>query len=80
MWGAVSDRGRVCRLELLLVLDSTVILGSESRGARDHILLPDSRLHFCRLLRLAGLRWRYSTPPPHGASSHSLSADFVPCL
>jgi hypothetical protein len=21
---------------------------------------------FCRLLRLAGSRWRYSTPPPHG--------------
>jgi hypothetical protein len=21
---------------------------------------------FCRLLRLAGLRWRYSNPPPHG--------------
>jgi hypothetical protein len=21
---------------------------------------------FCRLLRLSGLRWRYSNPPPHG--------------
>jgi hypothetical protein len=28
---------------------------------------------FCHLLRLAGLRWRYSTPPPHGidVNSHS---------
>jgi hypothetical protein len=21
---------------------------------------------FCRLLRLAGIRWRYFIPPPHG--------------
>jgi hypothetical protein len=26
---------------------------------------PRHRLHFCRLLRLARLRWRYSNPPPH---------------
>jgi hypothetical protein len=25
--------------------------------------------HFCRLLRLAGLRWRYSNPSPHGLVS-----------
>jgi hypothetical protein len=70
-----------------------VIVTSESRGTRDHILISDSRFHqpggpgpriyippelfgpvippgtgflFQRLLRLARLRWRYSTPPPHG--------------
>jgi hypothetical protein len=44
MWGALSlTRGRVCRLQLLLALASAVILGSESRGARDHILLPQIR-------------------------------------
>jgi hypothetical protein len=32
-------RGWVCRLQLLLVLASTVILRSESRGTHDHILL-----------------------------------------
>jgi hypothetical protein len=32
-------RGRVCRLQLLLVLASAVILRSESRGTHDHILL-----------------------------------------
>jgi hypothetical protein len=60
-------RGQVYRLQLLLALASAVILGSESRGTRDHILLsqvPD--FPFCCLLRIAGLRWRYSTPPPHG--------------
>jgi hypothetical protein len=37
--GALSlTRGRVCRLQLLLALASAVILGSESRGTRDHIL------------------------------------------
>jgi hypothetical protein len=63
-------RGGVCHLQLLLVLGSAFILGSESRGSRDHILLSQIRdFPFCRLLRLAGLRWRYSTPPPHGISS-----------
>jgi hypothetical protein len=84
--GALSlTRERVCRLQLLLIFASAVILGSESRGTRDHILLSQIResptlehqvpifisarnrvAQFRRLLRLAGLRWRYSTPPPHG--------------
>jgi hypothetical protein len=32
-------RRRVCRLQLLLILASAVIFGSESRGTRDHMLL-----------------------------------------
>jgi hypothetical protein len=57
--GALSlTRGQVYRLDLLLVLASAVVLGSESRGTRD--------FPFCRVLQLAGLRWRYSIPPPHG--------------
>jgi hypothetical protein len=36
-------RGRVCRLQLLLVLASTDIFGSESRRTRDHILLSQIR-------------------------------------
>jgi hypothetical protein len=58
-------RGRFCRLQLLLVLASAVIFGSEPRGTHDHILLSQIRdFPFRRLLRLAGLRWRYSTPLP----------------
>jgi hypothetical protein len=66
-FGALSlTRGRGCRLQLLLAFSNAVILGSESRWPRDHILLPLIRnFPYCRLLRLAGLRWRYSTPPPH---------------
>jgi hypothetical protein len=42
--GALSlTRRRVCRLQLLLVLASAVILGSDSRGTRDHILLSQIR-------------------------------------
>jgi hypothetical protein len=42
--GALSQtRGRVCRLQLLLALASAVILGSESRGTHDHILLSQIR-------------------------------------
>jgi hypothetical protein len=59
-------RGRVCRLQFLLVLASAVILGFKSRVTRDHILMSQIRdFPFSRLLRVAGLRWRYSTPPPH---------------
>jgi hypothetical protein len=67
-FGAPSlTRGRVCRLQFLLVLASAVILGSESRRTRGHILLSQIRdFPFRRFLRLAGLRWRYSTPPPYG--------------
>jgi hypothetical protein len=61
MWGVLYDERRVFRLQLLLALASTVILGSESRGTRDHILLSQNRdFPFRRLLRLAGSRWRYS--------------------
>jgi hypothetical protein len=36
-------RGWVCHLLLLLILVSAVILGSESRGTRDHILFSPTR-------------------------------------
>jgi hypothetical protein len=36
-------RGRVCRLQFLLVLASAVILGSESLGTRNHLLLSQIR-------------------------------------
>jgi hypothetical protein len=36
-------RGRVCRLQLLLIVASTIILRSESRGTHDHILLSQIR-------------------------------------
>jgi hypothetical protein len=62
MWGALT-KGRVCRLQLLLVLASAVILGSKSRGARDNILLSQIRDFLFRpLLRFAELGWRYSNP------------------
>jgi hypothetical protein len=42
--GALSlTRGWVCRLQVLLALASAVILGPESRGTRDHILLSQIR-------------------------------------
>jgi hypothetical protein len=66
--GRSLTRGRVCHLQLLLALASAAILRSESHGTRDHtrILLYQVRdFPFRRLLRLAGLRWRYSSPPPH---------------
>jgi hypothetical protein len=66
-------RGRVCRLQLLLALASAVILGSQSGGTHDDILLSQiQNFPFRRFLRLAGLRWRYSTPPPHRIRTNNL--------
>jgi hypothetical protein len=69
--GALSlTKGRVCRLQLLLALASADFLGSESLETRYRILLSQIwDFPFRRLLRLAGSRWRYSTPPPHGLNS-----------
>jgi hypothetical protein len=69
MWDALSDGGWVYRLQLLLALASAVIFGSESRRTGDRICILPSQVRdftFRRLLRFAGLQWRYSTPPPHG--------------
>jgi hypothetical protein len=67
-FGAPSlTRGRGCRLQLLLALACAVIFGSESRRTPGHVLLSQIRdFPFRRLLWLAGSRWMYSTPPPHG--------------
>jgi hypothetical protein len=60
-------RGLVCHLYMPLALANAVFLGSRSLGIRDQILLSQIwDFPFRRLLQLAGSRWRYSTPPPHG--------------
>jgi hypothetical protein len=64
MWGAVSDERTG--------LSFTIVPGPRqrshfrvgSRGTHDHILLSQIRdFPFRHLLWVAGLRWRYSTPP-----------------
>jgi hypothetical protein len=64
---AVSDERTGLSFTIAAGLASAAILGPDPRGTRDHILLPEIRdFPFRCLLRLSGLRWRYSTPPPHG--------------
>jgi hypothetical protein len=67
MWGALSDERTG--------LSFTIAAGSRQRSHSrvripldlDHIILSQIRdFPFGSLLRLAGLQWRYSTPPPHG--------------
>jgi hypothetical protein len=74
MWGALSDERTGLSFTVAVVeLASTVIRGSESRGTRDRILLCQIRdFPFCRLLRLAGLRWRCSTPPQNCSQPHAI--------
>jgi hypothetical protein len=68
MRDALSDERTGLSFTILLVLASAVIFESEPRRTRDHILVsPVRNFPFRRLLRLAGLRWRYSTPPPRGS-------------
>jgi hypothetical protein len=78
--GAPSlTRGRVCLLHMLLALASAVFLGSESRGARDRILLSQIwDFAFHHLLWHAGSRWRYSTPPPHGSWIYTHNSRLIP--
>jgi hypothetical protein len=71
-------RGRICRLQLLRALASAVIIGSESRRTRGHILLSQIRdFPFRRLLRLAGSRWRYSVIPSGKLFCYNISAKRV---
>jgi hypothetical protein len=66
-WVPSLTRGRICLSYVLLALARAIFLGSKSLGTWDHILLSQIwDFPFCHLLRLAGSRWRYSTPPPHG--------------
>jgi hypothetical protein len=69
IWGALSDERTGLSFTIAAGLASAFILESESRETRGHILLSQIRdFPFRRLLRLAGLRWRYSTPPPLGTN------------
>jgi hypothetical protein len=40
------------------------------RARSPYLYPPGTGFPFHRLLLLAGLRWRYSTPPPHGIDFH----------
>jgi hypothetical protein len=66
VWGILSDE----RTGLSFAIAADPRQRSKPRGTRDHILLSQIRdFPFRRLLRLPGLRWRYSTPPPQGSVS-----------
>jgi hypothetical protein len=41
------------------------------------VIPPGTGLTFRSLLRLAGLRWRYSTPPPHGMKVFDPASSFI---
>jgi hypothetical protein len=45
------------------------------------VIPPGTAIHFRRLLRLAGIRWSYSNPPPHRSSvTIRRSAKCVRCI
>jgi hypothetical protein len=57
---------------------------SDSRLPKEQggpVMTPGTGFSFRRLLRLAGLRWRYSTPPPHVMVVMKTSnfIDITPC-
>jgi hypothetical protein len=67
MWVLSLSRGRVCRVQLPLALARAVMLGSESLGTRDHILLCQIR-DFSSPPTIRRATVEVLTPPPHGAS------------
>jgi hypothetical protein len=77
--GALSDERTGLSFTIAAGPCQRILLGSESLGTRDHILLSQIwDFPFRRLLRLAGSRWKYSTPPPHGFSTRlSLSLSLM---
>jgi hypothetical protein len=72
-------RGRVCLIYNCCWLSPEQSFSSPSPvGLGDHILLSQIRDFLFRyLLRLAGLRWRYSNPPPHRVSHTCCLPDLV---
>jgi hypothetical protein len=68
--GALSlTRGRVCRLQLLMALASALILGYESHGTRERILLSQIRnFRLRRLLRLTNTRLLKRSIPSNRSS------------
>jgi hypothetical protein len=59
---------------LMLAFPSAFILRSESHGTCIQIWpSPIGDFPTCCHLRLAGLWWRYLTPPPHGGVVFSLA-------
>jgi hypothetical protein len=48
--------------------DPRIYIPQEQGGP---VVPPGTEFPFRRLLRLAGLRWRYQTPPPHGSEPSS---------
>jgi hypothetical protein len=82
MWGALSDERMGLARSVTLGLKSRRTHGHillyhlrlpQPGGPDPRIYIsqgqgtaPDTGFHFCRLLRLAGLRCSYYTPPPHG--------------
>jgi hypothetical protein len=74
-WALFLTRGREWRLQLLLTLANTDILGSVSCGKRDHSLLFQiTEFPFRRLLELSVLRW---TKSKSHCDWHSLSHSVV---
>jgi hypothetical protein len=49
-------------------LESQVYVFISPRDKGGPVISPGTGFAFCRLLRLAGLLWKYSTPPPHGVT------------
>jgi hypothetical protein len=65
--GAPSlTKGRVCFVYAAGAWQRSLSRVRVPWDPRPYFSVSDLRLPFLRLLRLAGLWWRYSTPPPHG--------------
>jgi hypothetical protein len=67
LWGAVTEESCNLLVQLLLNIDSAATLRFMLKSW--HLTVSfETKFPFCRLLRLTGLRWSYSSPPSHRVS------------
>jgi hypothetical protein len=57
-------------------LEGQVPVFISPRNRVPQLFPPATAFPFCRLLRLAGLQWRYSNPPPHGPPKLKLKLNY----
>jgi hypothetical protein len=63
--GVISQKVELLSISLSSLPELSCIEYLYPKWQGDPVIPPGTRLPFCRLLRLARLRWRYSNPPPH---------------
>jgi hypothetical protein len=75
-----ESRGTHDHILLSQIRDSPNLEGEVPPEQGGPVITPGTGFPFRRLLRLLGLRWMYSTPPPHGRHRKHRFQQFYCCV